>query len=243
MNPSFSPLLNLPAELRNIIYHHVIASDSTPWPLYEPAYIRAGDACIRYGPWRPNLRAARIEDEQIALRKVNAERATRHLAILAVSRSIYFEARTLPFEKYTFEFNSARLYPFADSLTPWQKRAITALKLEFRVIKDNEIFLGGKKLYMQQFRDAIALFPRLRKITIGFFASRLCIATMRDREKKRTGFADAARRLETVVQDVLGEVVEWEVLRAEWETQAERDWPSKRRDSFDVGGEYLVELW
>ncbi len=220
----------------------MITSESALWSLAEPAYIRARQTDIPYGPWRSDIRSPQLEEEQMkALRTKDADRVRRHLAILTVCQRVYYEARYFPFKNHTFEFNSPRVFRFTETLKTWQQSAIEGLKLELRVSDDNEIFLGTGKLDMRQFRDAMVSFPRLSKLTIGFSTPRICILNIQDRRRKREELADAAKHLTKVVSNVLGPRVECEILREEWVDRVERFW--RNEQVVVINGKWMLESW
>ena len=200
----------------------MLVQDDASWPLLELAYIRDGPTYARYGPW--SSVCLHLGEQQKALQRSEAAQITRYLSILGVCRQMYCEARLLPFERHTFEFNSHRLFRFITGLDGWQRNAVRNLKLEFR-IHNGDIFLGSQRLDAAQLKAGVKSLCRLRKVSISFSISKLSILSMQNRYRVRLELRDAAQRLERDVRDVLGGAVTWEVQHADWETRAEPSWP------------------
>lgn len=134
------------------------------------------------------------------LQREEAAQITRYLSILGVCRQIYYEARLLPFERHTFEFRM-------------HKRGV---------------FLGPQKLDVAKFKEGVKSMRRLKKVSIHFCTSRLSILSMHNWCRIRVDLKDVAQRLGEGVREAVGQVVEWEVQRAAWETQPDQSWPHPR---------------
>jgi len=111
-NQHNSPLLRLPAELRNQIYAYVLGN-----LIIRP---KPSKSLNQYGSPTPGLKlraaGASLEDE---------ERATRFLALTQTCRQVYAETKLLPFTLNAFDLRCLSQLPdFIYNLSSWQRNAV-----------------------------------------------------------------------------------------------------------------------
>jgi hypothetical protein len=150
-----SPLLCLPAELRNQIYGYVFRPDTwasvfrtNTWSVNRTGHAYTHDLVTVFGkPTRPQL------------------------ALLLACRQIYHETHLLPFilNRFTILDNS-NMFAFLAKLNSAQKAAITRLEVEERFSHNANGRLGQK---LQEMHDRIAkhrlALPKLREIDFHLF--------------------------------------------------------------------------
>jgi hypothetical protein len=103
--PPLSPLLSLPAELRNIIYTHVLSGQT---------YAITSTTVI---PW-------------LTTSVTNTTTSPYALALLSTNRQIHAETRLLPFALNTFQFNSEDAFaPWVAKFDKEQCKAIAWVRL------------------------------------------------------------------------------------------------------------------
>lgn len=182
-NKLSSPLLRLPAELRNHIYGYVVTTPNHGlWNIPEHTYLH--DALN--GKFRP-----KFNDEQLRRRMAERAHAQRHLSLLSVCRQVHDEARLFPFEFNTFAFNSPRLFRFLAKLSQPQRNAIHGIKINFVLTtsdslgrssdstcvplresyghaRKGEVLLGAEFLNWGQFTHALTMMPQLECISVDF---------------------------------------------------------------------------
>lgn len=104
MAPKPSPLLSLPAELRNIIWAHVLGG--TTYNI----------KCELRIPWGTTIKNTTVQENSLAL--------------LRTCRQIYSETRLIPFRLNTFHFKSEEAFkPWLAKFDKTQQAAITEVHL------------------------------------------------------------------------------------------------------------------
>lgn len=148
-NEQSSPLLQLPPEIRNLIYKFVLRRRN----------FEITDS-LAYPPATPNIKV------------MNKER--NYLSLLSVSRQIYAETRALPFSLNVFSGNTRVLKIWLSRLFPGYLRLIYSVRLHFRALMWDSIDLFGSHHAMcstdlGRYTDSdltFQLLPNLRNVAL-----------------------------------------------------------------------------
>ena len=142
-NQTDSPLLNLPPELRNMIYSYTLSIGT--WTIAPRAY-------------------AWINDDDLDTEAIKT------LSLLSACRQIYHDTFLLPFILNAFFFRFANIPQFLAKLTARQRCAITHFTLEmaldFSTVNPSLYFMWDEDSIKYQHLEVLTQLPGLRRLEL-----------------------------------------------------------------------------
>ena len=152
-NTEQSPLLRLPAEIRNLIFHYVLGGQKVA--IHSPSYYRPHESECK---GESDFAISEFKDPYIILER---SRSVRPVDLLKTCRQIYAETVLLPFALNTFSYSSEiEVLDIKNKIFEAQRHAITAV--QFCAIRGSLQNQDGRI-------KAMSYLPGLRKVYINIY--------------------------------------------------------------------------